>query len=63
MYNYVVSLMMSYMRRYGITFRFLADIVDKPEKTVKQYFYRKEWSIKNIKNVQKYLTKFNPPTK
>jgi hypothetical protein len=43
-------------KKYGITYRFLADIVGKKEATVRQYFSRKGWSIKEVKNVKDYLT-------
>ncbi len=48
----------TYPKKYGVTFRYLADLVGKSQRTVEAYFYNSDWSINDIKNVREYLNLF-----
>ena len=45
-------------KKYGITFKFIADMLGKNHATVRKYFYRNGLSIRNPDDVKKYITKF-----
>lgn len=42
-------------KKYGITYRLIADLVNKKEDTVKKYFHRRNWSITDVDNIRTYL--------
>jgi len=45
-------------KKYGITYRFLANVVEKNEQAVKTFFSRNGWSITEVRDVKEYLKRF-----